>query len=383
MYTRPGAICITTAPTWRQVRELLWREIRKLHGRAQLWGTCNNTDINCSHQWYALGISTDDPDRFQGFHSEDLLVIVDEAAGVIDDIFTGIEGILTGYKSRLLLTGNPTNIDGVFKVSHHSDAYNKISIDAFSTPNFTGEECPDFIKARLISKQWQQDRLVEWGEHSPFYRSRILAEFPTQREKSLFNTEWLVRAQKYEPKIDKSKPIVLGADVARGGQCETCCYVIQGFRILDMLAWRDGPTATVITVADRILEFGKRHKVQIYRVDATGMGVGVADNLAQKNANVERYMAGGKSRDPSRFAMKRDEDYWRLREFFHQGLIGKLEDKRTFDQLAYIQYDYTDRSTLKVEAKNGPIMRNLPSPDRADALCIAFSQSNKRRISFS
>ena len=79
-----NAIVITTAPSERQVREILWRELRNLYipVRDIVGGKLTRTRLEFGSKRYAYGFSTNTEDRFQGFHSGNILVIVDEASGV-------------------------------------------------------------------------------------------------------------------------------------------------------------------------------------------------------------------------------------------------------------------------------------------------------------
>ena len=76
-----NAIVITTAPSERQVKELLWREIRQLYmpHRDIIGGKLTRTRLDFAPNRYAYGFSTNTEDRFQGFHSGNILVVVDEA----------------------------------------------------------------------------------------------------------------------------------------------------------------------------------------------------------------------------------------------------------------------------------------------------------------
>src|SRR5438105_6336287 len=85
VYTRRPSLVLTTAPTARQVEGLLWAEINRLlrrAGQAQgrpLPGRCLQTKLDVRPEQQALGLTTNEPERFAGWHSEHLLVIVDEA----------------------------------------------------------------------------------------------------------------------------------------------------------------------------------------------------------------------------------------------------------------------------------------------------------------
>jgi hypothetical protein len=187
VYSHRPALVLTTAPTARQVEGLLWAEINRLWrgangrgdggtgrrgdgetdnvegGRAAdgndfagsprrplapsparpvarlvLPGRCLRTRLAASPQQTALGLSTNEPEKFAGWHCEHLLVIVDEASGVPDSLFEVIQGTLTAAHCRLLLIGNPTRTDGVFFASHRREGWAKLKISAFDTPNFEG-----------------------------------------------------------------------------------------------------------------------------------------------------------------------------------------------------------------------------------------------------
>ena len=75
------SIVLTTAPTTRQVEEILWQEIARLHAQSKfpLGGELLKTKWTMGPKWFALGLSTNDPSRFQGFHAPFILIIMDEA----------------------------------------------------------------------------------------------------------------------------------------------------------------------------------------------------------------------------------------------------------------------------------------------------------------
>jgi hypothetical protein len=56
LYSHPQSIVVTTAPTMRQVENLLWRELRAAHENAiqPLGGNSLKTRLELSTDWYAL-----------------------------------------------------------------------------------------------------------------------------------------------------------------------------------------------------------------------------------------------------------------------------------------------------------------------------------------
>jgi phage terminase large subunit len=127
---RPS-IVITTAPTDRQVAEVLWRELRVFIAKAKARGKALGGKLLLTCKWeladdhFAIGFSTkdNDPDRFQGFHSPHILVIADEAAGISEKIYEGITAVLKGAHARLLAIGNPTALEGWFYEAFRSEGW--------------------------------------------------------------------------------------------------------------------------------------------------------------------------------------------------------------------------------------------------------------------
>ena len=83
----PDGIVITTAPTWEQVRRVLWGEIHKaVAGSRFAYPPLNETELKLGPNNYAIGLSTNEGVRFQGFHGR-ILIVIDEAPGVKPEIY--------------------------------------------------------------------------------------------------------------------------------------------------------------------------------------------------------------------------------------------------------------------------------------------------------
>ena len=85
-------------------------------------------------------------------------------------------------------------------------------------------------------------------------------------------------------------------------------------------------------------------------------------------------IAGSAARDPIRYLNARAEWYWGLRQTFQDGHIAiDPTDDELASQLSAIRYEYTPRGQIKIESKDDMAKRGMPSPDRADALMMAFA----------
>jgi hypothetical protein len=74
----------------------------------------------------------------------------------------------------------------------------------------------------------------------------------------------------------------------------------------------------------------------------------------------------------------RAEDCWTLRERFEQGEIDiDPDDDKLAAQIGSIKWGIDSRGRIKIESKDDMRKRGLPSPDRADAMAIAFAGNAK------
>lgn len=184
VHTHYPSIVITTAPVARQVQHVIWKEISKLYHQARipLGGELLSMTYRLDENAFIIGIATDDPEKIQGFHSENILVIVDEAAGIDDPIMESIESILAGGNTRLLMLGNPSRLEGhfyrAFTDKVESQIYKKFTISALETPNVVQGKV---VIPGLVTREWVEQRRKIWGPDHPLYRIRVLGEFPQQQ----------------------------------------------------------------------------------------------------------------------------------------------------------------------------------------------------------
>ena len=376
---------VTTAPTFDQVRDILWQEIRQAHGsaRVDLGGKLLDTRLELGVNWFATGRSTNDANRFQGAHSPrgSILVVADEAAGIESDIWVGIDGILTSEDSHLLAIGNPTSPCGEFYEMFKRKGVTKIHISAFDTPNFTTFGITlDDIRAGgwrqkitgplptpwLITPEWVRDKYVKWGESSPLWVSRVMGDFPDVSDDTLIPLSWIESAQRR--KLAPSEPYVLGVDVARHGSDSTVMVRRCGpvVRVLQVTHQED----TMQTTGRVVAALNDTNATEA-RIDAVGIGAGVYDRLMEIGKPAIEMQSGQAARDNERFLNARAEWWWGLRERFESGDIDLDDDDDLAAQLANIRYEFTSRGQIKMESKDDMKRRGVASPDHGDALMLA------------
>ena len=185
--TRPDATALTLGPTQRQVEEIVWREMREAYAAAAdvLSGRMLRSAYRIDEQRFALGFSTNNALNIQGFHSDQLLVVVTEAHAMPQLHMDAIKRL---QPDRLLLVGNALSRDGEFFASHHAkrNLYHRIAISAFDTPNFTGE---DGGRRGMITPEYVEEYAADYGEDHPLYAASVLAQFPDSLDDSLIGRE--------------------------------------------------------------------------------------------------------------------------------------------------------------------------------------------------
>lgn len=370
LMAHPDSIVITTAPTFRQVEDVLWREIRHTWSGCEWAGvfdsTLLNTRLEISEKWYATGISTDEPEKLQGIHAPHVLVIVDEAAGVDEGIYEAIEGIISSEGAKILLIGNPTNLSGTFYNSFRDAAYYKVHISALDVPNV--QDSKNSIPG-LISRQWIEEMRQQWGEDNPVYQARVMGEFPEQGTDTLIPLPRIEAATRRSIKPAKGDMVHIGADVARYGSDKTVFVARQGNRVIDIEKHVGKDTMETVGL---LYEFMRKYGFPKTWIDEIGVGAGVLDRLREKpRASVEGVNVGATARNTDQFRNKRAELYWQLREKFMGDEIAIPADPELTSQLARLKYKFSSAG-IQIESKDEMRKRGLASPDVADALVLSY-----------
>lgn len=371
------AFVVSTAPTYKQVHSILWEEIRKAHRIGKLPGKVLKSDVwqhdNGDEVGYGRKPADQDTDGFQGLHRLYVLVILDEACGIPDQLWTAVEAITTNTDCRILAIGNPDDPNTEFaKNCRPGSGWHTIRINAFDTPNFTDEPVPDMLRPLLVSQEWVEDARRRWGEDSPLYQSKVLGEFPETSEDTLIPSSWIIAAQKRV--LEPEKPAQLGADVARFGSDRSIVYHRQGGHVRLYRDWAHAPTTET---TGRIIQAIRDTAALQVNVDGVGVGGGVVDQLREEGHPVQDMQAGGKPADGKRFVNARAEWYWLLREMFdpvNEAIdIDELDDELA-SQLGSIRFTYDSKGRIKIESKDDMRKRGMPSPDRADGLMLAYAR---------
>lgn len=236
---------------------------------------------------------------------------------------------------------------------------------------FVDEQLPDhrFVRSRLgdnpyvgedyveplrghLPEEWIQKYVEgDWG---------ALADFC-----AVCPQPWLIAAS--NRRLRPSGVRAFGVDVASTGDDRTVIYFRKGGagRVLKSIR---GLNDTMKCVNLTAMLADRYHPNEI-RVDAIGVGAGVADRLAEMGYPIVRVMSGERSNDPKKYLNRRAEMWWNFRRLLEEGKVSlPSNDPELLNELGTVKYLLTDKA-IQIEKKELIKKRLGMSPDKADA-CI-------------
>ncbi|GAB2331732.1 hypothetical protein [Streptomyces variabilis] len=386
---------IITASAWRHLSVYLWPEIHKwarrlrwdVLGRAPFSDVSELLTLNLKlDHGAASAVASSKPELIEGAHADSLLYVIDEAKVVPDATWDAVEGAFSGGRTDgtlpeafALAISTPGPPAGRFYDIHAR----KPGLEDWDVRHVTLEEA---IAAGRISRQWAEQRARQWGRDSAMYANRVLGEFHASDEDSVIPLAWVEAAverwhvwdQAGRPPLEGRR--FTGVDVARAGSDST------------ILAHRCGPAVVELEAHDKEDTMRTTARVQaatgeagevIPVVDSMGVGGGVVDRLRELGVPVLAYTGAAKTNGRTRdgewgFVSVRAAAYWRMRELLdptHDTGIMLPPDDELLADLTAPTWDTTTGvpPKIRVEPKEDLVKRMGRSPDKGDAVVMAFA----------
>jgi hypothetical protein len=407
-----GGLCLITGPTLRQVREIVMGELARLFHRAEdLPGELFATALRVGQGGTAgvLAFTSGEASRLTGFHAPRVLVIITEAQGVEAHCYEAALACAVSEDDRLLVLGNPLSPTGDFYRVCHSPAWSVHKVSAFDIPNVQERKV---VIPGMMTVQGVERIEAEYGKGSGIYASRVLGEFPEESEYGLIRRSWLeAAAERFESgefaQESASAEPIMAIDPARFGPDMTVCAVRSGPVLTELIPWSKldtSETAERVKVeAERVgirpgIRVENPHneqwswRIQPYGrlvVDEVGIGAGVHDMLntndwvgptSQRSWRVHGFNSSRKpAYEPRKFVNARAAAYWKLRKLLEDGKIAIQRDAKLWDELCDIRWSVASEGKIQLEGKEQLKSRLGRSPDRADAVAMAFSDDHLSR----
>lgn len=359
----PRGKVISTSGSYRQIKDQL---LPSLHAYQHLypgWSFLKTPRVETPHiDCFWEGFSTNDAGKFEGHHADGndrpLMIIVDEAKTVKDDIFEAIDRC---KPTRLLIASSPGYAEGEFYRSHttRSKFYRTFVQRAADCPHWR----PGDI-ARLRAK---------WGQDHPLVRSMIDAEFMPMTQDAVIDLRVI-------EDLLANPPVWLAGD-----QKAFCDFAWSGDGDENVLALRRGNRVTLEETfrADNLHAICGKFIAAFRRLglapseiegDEGGGGKLIIDQLHAMGWPIVR----ANNSEAARY----DDHYANLgAEMWYEGAMAMArreiilpDDNDLRGQLLDRKRVPNAKGKLAIESKKDMRARGVPSPDRADAVLGAIAR---------
>lgn len=370
-----------TGSNFDQLKATLWSEVqswlRKMPQAMQNeWDvTTEGMKLKAAPEESFVALRTASPERAQnlaGFHSQNVLVVVDEASAVADLIFEVLQGALTTAGAKLVMAGNPTQVSGTFYNSHHvnRDIYKCLHVN-----------CEDSAR---VSPAWVQEQENLYGRDSNVFAVRVLGNFPSEDDDGVIPLSLVESAVDRDVQARDVAPI-WGVDPARFGDDRSTLARRQGNVLLGPVQWWRGKDTEELAglVYDAYIGTPADLRPSHICVDTIGIGAGVYDKLVRDQRIKAGIVSVNVAESPSRrgdYPRLRDQLWFDMRDWFGHRDVRLPKDDALVGELTVPRYTYVG-GKRKVESKDEMKKRGVRSPDLAEALLMTFAaheQSSKQ-----
>jgi len=393
LVTRLYAKVVCTAPTARQLSDVLWSELSKWMRKSIVADefVIQKDKIYHKHapkEWWCRAVSVsaraskdEQAETLAGFHGDHMLIVVDEASGVNDPVYIPLEGAMTQEDNKCLLIGNMTKNSGYFYDSHfHSElkkSWTRLHWDSRESSN--------------VSKEMVQYFIDKYGEDSSVFAVRVAGNPPHADDDCLIPLSWSMQCVDNDIGVPEDEPLYFGVDVARYGSDDSVILPRRGNWIYE---WKTIHHMNTISLGGEIVMMGTDMEAEGIAIDEIGVGAGVTDWL-YKHGAIPTFgiNVACSSSDITKYHKLRDELWVRVKEKCMKGLYrfpsGKLGDLLC-NELASVGYDFNTYGGIVVDSKKLLKSKGKESPNVADALCLSeyfqnvatqvFPKNKNRRV---
>lgn len=395
---------ITTAPTDFQVKELLWAEINNiyLNSKVRLLGECLTKKIKIEGEpdHFAIGFSTDKPQRAEGWHAPAILFIFDEAKGIESWMWDSVRGLSVGGFVRWLVISTTDGVqvgDSYHKIfEKENNDWNKIHISAEESPYITEEKFryieiedlgypekfklqhiePKELIIQIATQKWINECEEEWGRESVLYLTKVKGEIVDEGADTIIKLSQVIKMFENHSKrdFDESGQEEVGVDVARGGADDTVFFKRKGLKVTDykkITSKQLPPKEKLVYISDELEIFVGHDKEIKIKVDDTGVGGGVTDIMERRKYNIVPINFQQEANDPDKYPNAISEMWFEVAKIIHEIACPELD--RLKKELVNRKHKPLDKKGRRVvESKEDYKKGGFSSPDMADGFLLAF-----------
>lgn len=362
---------VVTAPTTAQLYDALFAEMKRWLNelpealQVLLETKTDRVELVAAPSEAFISARTsraEQPEALAGVHSDNVLLVVDEASGVPEQVFEAASGSMSGHSAITILAGNPTRTSGTFYETHTRLA------NHWYTLHWSCIDSP------RVSEAFVDEMKLRYGEDSNAYRIRVLGEFAQGDDDTIIPLHLAEAAKTRDVRMTPNIRPIWGLDVARFGSDRTALCKRYGSVVTEVETWKGldlmQTVGRIKAQFDGLLPSERPSEIL---VDVIGLGSGVYDRLRElalpvRAINVSEAPAFGNT-----YNNLRTELIFRFRGWLEQRGSRLPDDPELIAELTSIRYSFASTGKMKAEGKDDMRRRGLKSPDKADAVFLTFA----------
>lgn len=216
-----------------------------------------------------------------------------------------------------------------------------------------------------------------------------LGEPISQSEAAILSRDSVLESMKRQ--IEGDGQFVFGVDVARMGSDRTVFWARKGLKTVNQKELTKLRTPQVCDQLERFIEqtvpkepeeeqatYDARIRKLELKIDDTGVGGGVTDEMMKRGYNVTPINFGGRAKDHNKYNNVISEAWFELEEVIADVELPMMPE--LLMELTTRQWKQDNKGKRVVEAKKDYKDRGFKSPDLADACIICYYIPKNRKV---
>lgn len=222
-----------------------------------------------------------------------------------------------------------------------------------------------------IKNEIEYDRL----HNSDLYQHKWLGQPLSQADTAIVGRSAIMQAMQRE--VSDEGAIEVGADIARMGNDRTEFVKRKGLKEIGRVTYTKLRTTEV---CDKLEDFVNNDKSILIKVDDTGVGGGVTDEMMRRGYNIMAINFGAKAGDPDKYPNLISEAWFYMAQIMDT--VQLRMDSDLLMELSTRQWVMDSKGRRGVESKDSYKKRGYRSPDKADATILCFYTPTVRPFEF-
>lgn len=208
---------------------------------------------------------------------------------------------------------------------------------------------------------------IAWDkEHNPeVYSHKWLGLPMNQVDNAIISRESVLEAMQRD--IEGEGQIEIGVDVARMGNDRTELVKRKGLKEVARETYSKLRTTEVV---EKVKQMANGDKSILIKVDDTGVGGGVTDELMRDGYNVMAINFGSRAMEPDKYVNLISEAWFYMQTVMPEAQL--LMDNDLLMELSNRSWKMDSKGRRAVESKDDYKKRGYRSPDKADATILCF-----------